>query len=78
MSGTVYHGTVYPTVNRRRVLVCLRSPGLDPRVCLGCRVFRNGDGVPRYLRVQFCSRCAKDLRAQSLVTGSSIEVTVRS
>ena len=32
--------------------VCLRYPGLDSRVCLGCRVFLNGDGVSRDPRVQ--------------------------
>ena len=27
-------------------LVCLRYPGLDPRVCLGYPVFLNGDEIP--------------------------------
>ena len=50
-------------------LVCLRYPGLDPRVCLGCPVFLNGDEIPG------SSLLTGPLnpRAQSLITQSSID-----
>ena len=48
-------------------LVCLHYPGLDPRVCLGYPVFLNGDEIPGSSLLTG----PLNLRAQSLVTGSS-------
>ena len=50
-------------------LVCLHYPGLDPRVCLGYPVFLNGDEIPGSSLLTG----PLNLRAQSLVTGSSID-----
>ena len=50
-------------------LVCLHYPGLDPRVCLGCPVFLNGDEIPGSSLLTG----PLNLKAQSLITQSSID-----
>ena len=51
-------------------LVCLHYPGLDPRVCLGCPVFLNGDEIPGSSLLTG----PLNLKAQSLITQSSTAV----
>ena len=64
--------------HRRRVfqpIVCLRYPGLDPRVCLRCEVFLNRLTVTGSYEIpgSCLLQGSKNLRAPSLVIGSSTD-----